>query len=155
MVNANTVKLQNRLQAIYHDNPFVVLLEMKIIAMDAGRVTMSMPIILGKHTNMHQIAHGGAIASLADTAMGIACGTIDQKVVTVDMNINLVRRANPGGLIYAHSKVIYQGKQTLVVEAEIVDEKEELLAKSRGTFFVVGHFLEGSYIDENDQNRDS
>ncbi|MBU2704039.1 acyl-CoA thioesterase [Sporomusaceae bacterium BoRhaA] len=141
-------QFKNCLQAVYKKNPFINLLEMKITALEAGRITMTMPVVFGKHTNVHQIAHGGALASLADTAMGLACGTLDQKVVTMDMNINFVRGAKPDQLVYAHAEVIHQGKKTLVVEAAVVDSEEKLLAKSRGTFFVVGRFSEGSDFDE-------
>ncbi len=152
MLNVHVNPLQSRLDFIYAHNPFVKLLEMKIISMGNGTANLSMPVILGKHTNMHQIAHGGAIASLADTAMGISCGTLNQKVVTVDMNINLMRGAKPGGMIYAHATVIHHGKSTLVVEAEVVNDEDKLLAKSRGTFFVVGKFLDGSDVDDSDQH---
>ena len=37
-------------------------------------------------------------------------------------------------------KVIHQGRNTMVVEAEICDGNGSLLAKARGTFFVVGKF---------------
>jgi 1,4-dihydroxy-2-naphthoyl-CoA hydrolase len=152
LLDVHVNPLQSHLDFIYNRNPFIKLLDMEIVLMGKGSATLSMPVVLGKHTNIYQIAHGGAIASLADTAMGFACGTLNHKVVTAEMNINLMRAAKPGGLIYAHAKVIHHGKRTLVVEAEVVNEEDKLLAKSRGTFFVVGQFLEGSDVDDCDQH---
>lgn len=151
-MEAHVNSLQDRINFIYDHNPFVKLLEIEIISIDNGSTKLLMPVVLGKHTNLHEIAHGGAIASLADTAMGVACGTLNQKVVTMDMNINFVEGAKAGGIIYAYSKVIHQGRNTLVVEAEVVNAEAKLLAKSRGTFFVVGKFLEGSDVDDSDQH---
>jgi len=71
------------------------------------------------------------------------------------MNINFIRGAKPGGNIYARATVLHHGKKTLVVEAEIVNEAEQLIAKSRGTFFVVGNFLAGSDVDEKNQHSHS
>lgn len=148
----NDTRLQDQLDAIYDHNPFVQLLEIKIVSRGQGSAVLSMPVSLGKHTNLHLIAHGGAISSLADTAMGFACGTLNQKVVTLDMNINFMHAARPGGNIYARATVLHHGKNTFVVESEIVNEADQLIAKSRGTFFVVGNFVAGSDVDENDQH---
>ena len=156
----NYTQLQDQLDDIYDHNPFVQLLEIKIVSRGRGSAVLSMPVSLGKHTNLHRIAHGGAISTLADTAMGFACGTLNQKVVTLDMNINFMHGAKPGGNIYARATVLHHGKNTLVVESEIVNEVDQLLAKSRGTFFVVGHFVAenfvvGSDVDATDQHSHS
>ncbi|HWR38359.1 MAG TPA: PaaI family thioesterase [Patescibacteria group bacterium] len=136
-------KLRAHLQNLYDANPYVTFLQMSIDELSEAQVCLSMPIVR-EHTNLFGVAHGGALASLADTAMGVACATTGKKVLTIDMNINYIRSATVNTRIQAIGRVIHNGNHTLVAEAEILDEAGQLLAKSRGTFFAAGYFLEES-----------
>jgi uncharacterized protein (TIGR00369 family) len=93
-----------------------------------------------KHTNNRGVIHGGALVSLADMAMGLACHSLARRVVTLDLNISFTRRAKEGDTVKALFKVIHNGKTMMVVEGHIVDSSERLLAAARGTFFVVGQY---------------
>lgn len=133
-------KIKEYLNKHYHHNSFVNLLKMQIDAVSEGRVEMTMPVCSDIHTNLYGAAHGGAIASLADTAMGIACATLKKRVVTLDLNINYLRGVTVQPSIRAISAVIHNGSRTIVTECEISDGENVLLAKARGTFFVIGRF---------------
>jgi 1,4-dihydroxy-2-naphthoyl-CoA hydrolase len=133
-------RLRIHLLDIYDHNPFVGLLQMKIDDLREGEADLSMPVIHEVHTNLFRMIHGGALASLADTAMGVACATLGKRVVTLEMNMNFVRSAGPGETIKAAGKVVHNGKATLVMECDITDSSGQLLVKARGTFFVVGQF---------------
>lgn len=124
----------------YNHNSFVKLLKMRIDTVGAGRVEITMPVCSDIHTNLYGAAHGGALASLADTAMGIACATLKKRVVTLDLNINYVRGVTVQPAIRAIGVVIHNGSRTIVTECEILDSENVLLAKARGTFFVIGQF---------------
>ncbi len=139
-MNDNLKKLKQELSKVYDYNSFVRLLQIFIIDADEGQSILSMPVDPAIHTNLYKIAHGGALASLADTCMGIACVTLGKRVVTLEMNINFVKGAEPQQEIKAIGKVIHNGSKTMVAEAEIVNGSEDLLAKARGTFFVIGRF---------------
>jgi acyl-CoA thioesterase len=132
--------LKKILQDSYDANPFALLLQMKLTEMEPGRVIVEMPVVEGKHTNLHGFAHGGALASLADTAMGAVCATYDKKVVTLNMSMNYIKPALAGGLVKAVARVVHNGRSTLVVEASLYDQTGILLAKSTATFYVVGNF---------------
>ena len=125
---------------IYDRNPFVQFLEMKIADLKEGYSELIMPVDTEKHTNLYNLAHGGALASLADTAMGIACATIGNKVVTLDMNMNFIKGAKPQMGLKGVGKVIHTGRTTMVAEADIIDEDGNLILKARGTFLVIGKF---------------
>ncbi|QKJ33750.1 PaaI family thioesterase [Pseudomonas sp. MPDS] len=63
--------------------------------------------------------HGGALFSLVDIAMGLACSSVhgfDQQSAT--------------------ARVIHPGRRTLVVEAEVM-QGDKLVAKAQGTFAVL------------------
>ncbi|MDT8900884.1 PaaI family thioesterase [Anaeroselena agilis] len=130
--------LKEKLQNLYKRNPFVGLLKMKVEDVKEGEATLSMPIVQAIHGNLFGMAHGGATASLADTAMGLVCISLGKKVVTLDLNINYIYGATDGETVTAVAKVVHNGRQTVVVEAEHRDTAGRLLAKARGTFFVVG-----------------
>lgn len=133
-------EINHLLKDVHKRNPFLHLLGINFTNIQHGGATLSMPIIEGKHTNIYGVGHGGALATLADTAMGVASSTLGVKVMTLDMNLNYIKSAQAGTIVYAFAKVLHQGKSTLVVEAEVRDDSEKLLVKARGTFFVVGEF---------------
>ncbi len=132
--------LTKHLSTIYEENPYLKLLEMDIVKLDEGYAELSMPIVENKHTNLYRIAHGGAIASLADTIMGVACATTGKKVVTLEMNLNFIKGAPPQAAVIGMGKIIHNGKSTIIAEGKIVDGDNNLIAQSRGTFFVIGEF---------------
>lgn len=125
---------------IYDRNPYVRFLEMKIAVLREGYAELTMPVDSEKHTNLYNLAHGGALASLADTAMGVACATTGNKVVTLDMNMNFIKGAKPQKGIKGTGKVVHSGKSTMVAEVDVTDEAGDLVLKARGTFFVIGKF---------------
>lgn len=134
-------QLKAHLYEIYAHNPFVNLLQMKIAELGKGTATLSMPVLADKHTNLYSMAHGGALASLADTAMGMACATTGKKIVTLDMNLNYIRNAECQEAITAVATLVHNGSRTMVAEADIFDGMDHLLVKARATFFVTGTFL--------------
>jgi len=131
--------LREHLLEIYDRNAFVKLLQMEILELRKGETIMAMPVE-PKLTNLYQMAHGGALTTLADTSMGVSCASLGKRVVTLDLNINFIRGAETGETVTAAAKIIHNGKHTLVAESELVNSSGNLVAKARGTFFVVGKF---------------
>lgn len=133
--------LAKHLLSLYEDNSYVNLLDINIVKLEEGYAELSMPI-KNKHTNLYHVAHGGALASLADTVMGAACGTTGKKVVTLELNINFIKSAVPQLVLMGIGKIIHDGKSTMVAEGQIVDGQNNMIATARGTFFVIGMFEE-------------
>lgn len=82
--------------------------------------------------------HGGAIFSLVDIAMGLACSSahgFDRASVTVECKINYMRAIDAGD-VHCLARVIHFGSRTLVVEAE-VRQDAALVARAQGTFMLV------------------
>lgn len=123
-----------------HDhNVFAKYMGMRIINIFQGESIVSMEVTK-KHTNIQGEIHGGGLVSLADMAMGLACNSLGKKLVTLDLSISFIHRAGEGDIIKAHSRVIHNGKSTMVVASDIKDASENLLAKARATFFVIGEY---------------
>jgi len=82
--------------------------------------------------------HGGALFSLVDIAMGLACSSVhgfDQQSATIECKINYIRAVSDGEVLCT-ARVIHPGRRTLVVEAEVM-QGEKLVAKAQGTFAVL------------------
>ena len=82
--------------------------------------------------------HGGAIFSLVDITMGLACSSshgFDQQSATIECKINYIRAVEDGEVLCT-SRIVHAGRRTLVVEADVYQE-ERLVAKAQGTFAVL------------------
>ena len=105
--------------------------------LDVGVAEVALP--LEDHLrNRGNVMHGGAIFSLVDIAMGLACSSshgFDQRSVTIECKINYMRGVSEGEVLCI-AKVLHAGRRTLVVEAEVL-QGEKLVAKAQGTFAVV------------------
>ncbi|MBD8604163.1 PaaI family thioesterase [Pseudomonas sp. CFBP 8771] len=105
--------------------------------LDAGVAEVALP--LAAHLrNRGQVMHGGAIFSLVDIAMGLACSTahgFDNRSVTLECKINYLRAVSEGEVI-CKAQVLHAGRRTMVVEAEVL-QGEKLMAKAQGTFMVL------------------
>ena len=82
--------------------------------------------------------HGGAIFSLVDITMGLACSSahgFDRQSATIECKINYIRAVSDGDVLCT-SRVIHAGRRTMVVEAD-VHQDDKLVAKTQGTFAVL------------------
>jgi len=121
----------------YNDNPYVKLLHIRIEEVAYGRVTLSMEAS-EKLSNFYHIMHGGALMSLADTAMGATCLSVNKKVVTQSMNSHFIRAVSEGTRLFASGTILHNGRKTLVCETRLTDEEGNLFCQATGNFFVIG-----------------
>jgi uncharacterized protein (TIGR00369 family) len=87
--------------------------------------------------NPYGTVHGGAIATLVDSAMGAAVATTtDEGPVTIEMKISYLEPARPGTL-EATASVRRRGSRITIVEAEVT-QNGDVVALGTGTFTTVG-----------------
>ncbi len=104
--------------------PFEQLLNMEIDDISAGRATLSMPF-LAKYCQGLGLLHGGALTSLADTAVAFACksllaeGTFFATVSLTSTFLAPVRQ----GIVTAHAQVVFSGERSLDGKAMVVDSR--------------------------------
>lgn len=134
-------KVLAHLHNFYHENPYVQLLEIQVEKVERGRVTLSMEAA-AQLSNFYRIAHGGALMSLADTAMGATCLSVNKKVVTQSMNTHFIKAAEEGTKLWATGHILHNGRKTLVCETEIRDGEGRILCKATANFFVIGLCVE-------------
>jgi uncharacterized protein (TIGR00369 family) len=89
-------------------------------------------------TRMEGILHGGALASLLDTAAAFAVLSLlapGEQTVTVDLTVHFMRPARTGR-IAAHARVLRAGRRLATVSIEAIDNAGELLATALTTYAV-------------------
>jgi acyl-CoA thioesterase len=119
------------------NNKYGKLLGMNFSILEPGLVNYSLRIN-ENHLATPFTAHGGCIASLLDATMGVGALSLvsskNQVVATVEMKINFLKGAILNDQLIATSKVVKNGNKIIVMQAEIRNEKKELLALASGTF---------------------
>ena len=77
-----------------------------------------------RHLNPHGAVHGGALATLADAAMGTAVATLtDGRPVTIEMKVTFLEPGRPG-LLIARARTRKPGRRITIVEVEISQSAE-------------------------------
>ena len=119
------------------NNPFWSLLGMEIIEIKNGWAKIRLPFS-EKLSNGIGVAHGGAIFSPADSAVGMALiGLIkkDENISTLEMKINYLRPFTRGEIV-AEAKIVHKGTMTAIGDVDVRDEKGTLIAKGLVTYAI-------------------
>lgn len=135
-------KLEKFISELYERNPHVKLLGIHLERGDETSCVFSMDLKRELHGNAHEQTHGGALMSLADTAMGAGCAFFNKKVVTLTMTTTFFAPARIGSKVFAETTILHNGRRTVGLEATIIDNEDRLIGKASGTFFVLGQWVE-------------
>jgi uncharacterized protein (TIGR00369 family) len=122
---------------VANGSPYYRLLGMEVKEIREGESRIEMPFKQDL-THPYGIAHGGAIASLADSAVAMALIDLvdpEDRITTIEFKINFFASVNKGEL-EAHAKIIHKGSKTAVGDVEVVNEKGKLVAKLVATYSI-------------------
>jgi acyl-CoA thioesterase len=114
-------------------------LGIKILEAHQGRSALEM-VVSADHLRSLDMAHGGVIASLLDSASGLAAHSLaplDQVTLTVQLNVNYIRPAFQGETLRAVGKILHSGRRTAVVTSELRTAAGDLVASSSATMMYV------------------
>jgi uncharacterized protein (TIGR00369 family) len=103
-----------------------------------GQVEIQMEV-LPHHLNLQGFAHGGMIATLADTACGLAVRSQvepGRRHVTAQLNVMYLAPARPGRIV-ARGRVVRIGMTIAYAEAEVVDGRGRALARATSVLSVM------------------
>jgi uncharacterized protein (TIGR00369 family) len=115
--------------------PFARLLGIEVDSVEPGHAVLSMELRDDLMRN-NGIAHGGAIATLIDSAMAIAIMALleeNERTVTVDLTIHYLRPISEG-TARASARVVRAGRRVITVSAELFDHNEKLSATAISTY---------------------
>ena len=110
---------------------------MRLSRVESGEVDVSLEVE-PHHLNLLGLLHGGLIATLADTATGLAYRTVLQpgtRHVTTHLSVTFL---SPGraGRVTARGRVVKAGGRFGYAEADVLGPDDELLARATATFTV-------------------
>ena len=118
--------------------PYYQLLQIRLEEIDVGFARFRMPF-RRELVQAYGVAHGGAITSLADTAVAFALMTLIQpgeRVTTVEIKINFLTPVIEGELV-GESRVIQKGKRLALADMEVKDQNGKLVAKGLATYMII------------------
>ncbi|HKO99431.1 MAG TPA: PaaI family thioesterase [Pyrinomonadaceae bacterium] len=118
--------------------PYAKLLGIELDEVGYGTATLSLPV-RKELTQNHGVVHGGATASLIDSAMALAIIPLlgpKEKVTTVDLTISYLRPVTTGQM-KASAKVLRSGRRLICVTAEVVNSDQTLIATALSTYIRV------------------
>lgn len=118
--------------------PFAQFLGLELEHVASGTATLGVNV--RKELTQNQgVVHGGAIASLIDTATAFAIISLiapSEKVTTVDLTISYLRPAVRGRL-KGVAKVVRAGRRLFVVSAEVFDKQGKLITTALSTYIKI------------------
>jgi uncharacterized protein (TIGR00369 family) len=126
---------RQRVERALNSVPFARLLGLQVELVEPGRAVMSLPIRDELKQN-HGVVHGGAIASLIDSAMAFAIIPVlaeNEHTTTVDLTIHYLRPLTEGKAT-ATARVVRAGRRVIAVSAEVVDQNGRLAASAVSTY---------------------
>jgi uncharacterized protein (TIGR00369 family) len=114
--------------------PVADLIGFSLAAVDRGHAVVELEAG-PRHANPMGTVHGGVLCDIADAAMGIAYASrLDdgETFTTVELKINFLKPVRAGKLV-ATGRVVKAGQTIGLVECDVVDDKERLVARATST----------------------
>ena len=119
----------------FDTNHFPKLLGIEIDDVQPGRARLSVEVRKDL-LQLQGVMHGGAIASLIDTAVAFAivgASEPDDRFTTVEMKVNYLSAIREGR-VTADAWLIRDGRRIIVAECDVFDAKGRLAAKGLLTY---------------------
>lgn len=136
MMQSNLTAAQlRRVQKAISTVPYARLLGIQLAEVGPGTATLTLKIRKELRQN-HGVVHGGAIASLIDTATAFAIISLlspKEQVTTVNLTISYLRPTRDGQLS-ATAEIVRAGKRLFVVSAKVSDSSGSLTATALSTY---------------------
>lgn len=126
---------KQRVMRSFADVPYARLLGIEVVRMERGLAVLSLTV-RDELRQINGIIHGGATASLIDTASAFAILTVlepNQTTTTVDLTVHYLRPL-VNGLARAEARVLRAGRRVIVVAVDVTDEAQNLAATALTTY---------------------
>jgi acyl-CoA thioesterase len=119
-------------------------LGMQIVDVKAGQATLSMTV-RPDMVNGHQMAHGGFIFTLADSAFAFACNSHNDKSVAAQGSITFIRPGKLGDVLVATAREISRSGRSGIYDVRVTADSE-VIAEFRGHSRTIG----GTWLPPNE-----
>ena len=131
-------KMRAALTAGQNPIPLGDLMGFHAISIEPGTAIIEMSAGPQHHNPMGTV-HGGVCCTLADTAMGIAHVTLledGETSTALEIKINFIRPVWKDTLT-ARGRAVKHGRTVSMMECDVVDAKDRLVARASGTFMTL------------------
>jgi len=119
--------LKNTFDKIKSGDTFARLIQMKLMEIQPGFARSSLPIT-EEMVNLYQMAHGGAIFSVADQACEAAGNSFGEPAVALQHNIHFLAAGKSGDTLEATARVTNRSNRIGLIEFEVRNQEGLLLA---------------------------
>ncbi len=129
---------EKTLREAFESGPYYRLLQMKLEELDSGYARLRMPV-RKELMQIFKVVHGGAIGSLADTAVAFALMTLvapEEPVTTVEFKINFLAPVDGGELI-GEARIVSKGRRVVLGDMEVKNKTGKLIAKGLATYMIL------------------
>src|SRR5580765_8086096 len=124
-----------RARAAFASVPYAKFLGLELGEIHNGDVTIHLDVRDELRQNQG-VVHGGAVASLIDTASAFAVVTQlepNERVTTTDLTIHYLRPVTAGRLS-ATARTVRAGRRLFVLSVEVVNDQQKLVATAVTTY---------------------
>jgi acyl-CoA thioesterase len=126
--------LKNLFNKVNSRDTFAQLIRMKLIEVQPGFARSTIPIT-DETVNIYQMAHGGAIFSVADQACEAAGNSFGEPAVALQHNIHFLAAGKSGDLLEATAKVTNRSSRIGLIEFEVKNQEGLLLATGQQVIY--------------------
>lgn len=126
-----------KLKDDFNSQTYCRLLGIEIIKIGEGAARLRLQFNQNQ-LNQDGVVHGGIISSLADSAAAVALlSNIEsgKNISTIELKINFLHPVKNNNL-FADAKIIHKGSKIAVVDIDIKNREEKLVAKCLATFMI-------------------
>lgn len=123
------------MRAVLKKVPFAQLLGLELVEASPGSATLKL-MMRTELTQNHGVMHGGAMATLIDTATAFAIVSqlkLPERFTTVDLTINYLKAVTEGE-VTCRANVVRSGRRLLTISAEAHDSNGNLVAIAVSTY---------------------
>ncbi len=111
-------------------------LGMELVAVSPGRATVAMTLS-DAMLNGHDIAHGGFIFTLADSAFAFACNSYGERTVAVHCSISFIKPAARGDRLIATAREVSRVGRSGIYDVSVT-ANGTVIAEFRGHSRTIG-----------------
>lgn len=130
-----TPEILQKIREKFETNTFPRSLGIELDSIGNGRARLSLEVTK-QHLQLAGVMHGGAIATLIDTAVAFAIvGVSDAsaRFTTVELKVNYLSAIHEGRVV-AEARLIRDGRRIVVAECDLFDSDGQLAAKGLLTY---------------------
>ncbi|GAB4362215.1 MAG: hydroxyphenylacetyl-CoA thioesterase PaaI [Deltaproteobacteria bacterium] len=120
-----------RIEEIWKGDRLIRDFGMRLLAAEEGYAKVSVRVE-ERFLNAHGIGHGVLIFAAADAAFALSVNAVVD-AVGVQWSLNVFRAAKPGEEVVGESRIIHQGRQSMVCELTVTAGDGRVLARGQST----------------------